>query len=112
MDNFVSTNNAPVEILKPGVQRRILRLDNLMTVVVDFEFPMRDPDPFHSHPHEQTTYVAEGETWFFIENEKFRLAKGDMIKIPAGAKHTIQTITPHVRLIDNFSPAREDFIKN
>lgn len=110
MNNFVSANNSQMETLKPGVQRRILWLENLMTVVIDFEFPMKEPDPFHTHMHEQITYVAEGEIWFFIEDEKSRLAKGDMIKIPAGAKHTIQTITPHVRLIDSFSPVREDFI--
>ncbi|MCL1822190.1 MAG: cupin domain-containing protein, partial [Prolixibacteraceae bacterium] len=77
-----------------------------------FEFSMDGPDPFHAHPHEQITYVADGETWFFLEDEKFLLAKGDMIKIPADARHTIQTTAPHTRLIDCFSPVREDFIKN
>ncbi len=99
------------EIVKPGLKRRIHYLENLMTVVIDFENPMTEPDPPHSHPHEQITYVAEGELWFYIGNEKFRLQKGDMIKIPSEAEHTIQTLTPNVRLIDSFSPIRTDFIR-
>lgn len=98
------------EIIRTGLNRRLLSLDNLMTVVIDFEFQMNEPDPPHSHPHEQITYVAQGELWFFIGNEKFRLQKGDLIKIPSGMMHTVQTISPNVRLIDSFSPVREDFL--
>jgi quercetin dioxygenase-like cupin family protein len=98
------------EVIKPGLKRRLLHLDNLMTVVIDFENPMEEPDPPHAHPHEQITYVAEGELWFFIGEEKYRLQKGDLIKIPSGIPHTVQTLTPNVRLIDSFSPVRQDFL--
>ncbi len=103
--------NVPPELVKTGLKRRIHYLENLMTVVIDFEHPMEVPDPPHSHPHEQITYVAEGELSFFIGDEIFMLNKGDMIKIPSGALHTVQTIAPNTRLIDSFSPIREDFIR-
>lgn len=99
------------ETIKPGLKRRLVHLDTIMTVVIDFENAMNEPDPPHSHPHEQITYVAEGELWFIIEEEKYRLQKGDMIVIPAGKPHTVQTLVPNVRLIDSFSPVREDFLK-
>jgi len=102
--------NSVPETIRPGLKRRLMHLDNLMTVVIDFKHPMSEPDPPHSHPHEQITYVAQGELWFFIGEEKFHLGIGDMIKIPSGLMHTVQTITPDVRLIDSFSPLREDFL--
>lgn len=105
-----SEGNSTPETIKPGLKRRLLHLENLMTVVIDFENPMEVPDPPHAHPHEQITYVAEGELWFFIGEEKFRLQKGDLIRIPSGIPHTVQTLTPNVRLIDSFSPIRQDFL--
>lgn len=109
MYTSIQKNSVP-ETIKPGLKRRFIHLENLMTVVIDFEHPMSEPDPPHSHPHQQITYVAEGELWFFIGDERFHLRKGDLIKIPSGLMHTVQTLTPHVRLIDSFSPVREDFL--
>ncbi len=109
MYTSIEKNSVP-ETVKPGIRRRLMHLEKLMTVVIDFEHPMSEPDPPHSHPHEQITYVAEGELWFFIGEEKFHLRKGDMIKIPSGLMHTVQTLSPNVRLTDSFSPVREDFL--
>jgi len=88
-------------------------LENLMTVLIEFtNGPWKEADPFHSHPHEQTSYVAEGEIIFYCEGEADEhLVAGDMFYIPSGKKHTIKVLTPFVRLIDNFSPIREDFLK-
>ncbi|MFZ5430818.1 MAG: cupin domain-containing protein [Bacteroidota bacterium] len=109
---FVSREGEdPAEVLKPGVKRRLIHLENLMTVIVDFEHPMEEPDPPHSHPHEQITFVASGELYFYIGDKQYFLEQGDMICIPAGEPHTVRTVTPDVRLIDSFSPVREDFLK-
>ena len=85
-----------------------------MTVLIDFtDGPWNEPEPPHSHPHEQTSYIAEGEIIFFCEGEKEqRLSKGDMFAVPSGKKHTIKLLSKEARLIDNFTPLREDFIKN
>jgi quercetin dioxygenase-like cupin family protein len=83
-----------------------------MVVVCDFtNGPASQPDPPHSHPHEQITYVAEGDLLFFIGEEKHQLEKGDIYIVPSGIPHCIQTISRHVRLIDSFTPVREDFLK-
>ena len=98
-------------ILKPNVTRRIAHLNNMLTAVITFENgPMPEPDPVHSHPHEQISYVAEGELYFFIENEKHKLQKGDIFLVPSNLPHTVQTISKKVVLIDNFCPVREDFL--
>ncbi|MEX2371704.1 MAG: cupin domain-containing protein [Bacteroidales bacterium] len=97
--------------IAPGVYRRITYQENLMVAVIDFTGgPMKEPDPYHSHVHEQITYVASGRLKFIIEGEEKVLKEGDTIAIPSGRKHTIQTLTSKVRLVDSFSPIREDFL--
>jgi len=100
------------EKLSERFERRIIHLKNLMVVVCDFtNGPANQPDPPHTHPHEQITYVAEGELFFFLGEEKHRLQQGDVFSVPPGIPHCIQTVSSHVRLIDSFSPIREDFLK-
>jgi quercetin dioxygenase-like cupin family protein len=83
-----------------------------MAVVIDFEDgPHAEPDPPHSHPHEQVTYVAEGELYFFVDGEPHRLGPGDLIAVPGRVPHTIQLLTKTARLVDTFTPVRDDFLK-
>ena len=63
-------DDVPYEIVREGLQRKIIHTDNLMSVLIDFsDGPWDKPEPPHSHPHEQTSYVAEGEIIFFCEGE-------------------------------------------
>jgi quercetin dioxygenase-like cupin family protein len=100
----------PVAI-SPTRTRRVLFTDHLMMVVIDFAGgPSAEPDPPHSHPHEQVTYVAAGEILFFIGDESRKLEAGDMVAVPPDEPHRIQLLTPTVRLIDTFTPIRQDFL--
>jgi quercetin dioxygenase-like cupin family protein len=98
--------------LAPGLKRKLIHTNNLMIVVVEFfEGPAEVPDPFHNHPHEQVSYIAEGELILFIEGiGEQKLVKGDLFAIPSGIPHTVQTLTKVVRIIDCFTPLREDFL--
>ena len=100
------------EVISPGYERSIAHLENLMVTICDFtDGPMNNPDPPHSHPHEQITYVAEGELLFFKGDKEHHLVKGDIITIPSGTPHCIKTLSGYVRLIDSFHPVRKDFLK-
>ena len=101
------------EIVRNGLERRIIYTPNLMTVIVDFtDGPWPEAEPFHAHPHEQTSYVAEGEIIFYCEGEpEQHLKAGDMFAAASGQKHCIRLLTPKARLIDSFNPIRQDFIK-
>ena len=109
----LKTNVAHTDTVKPGVRRRLIHTDQLMTAVIDFENgPWDQPDPFHNHIHEQVTYVAEGEIIFFCEGEEEqRLVAGDMFSVPSGKEHTIQLMSATAKLIDSFTPIREEFLK-
>ncbi len=102
----------PVTVVKPGLERRLARTDHLMIVTVDFSYgPQTEPEPFHTHPHEQASTVLEGEVFFVTPTEKTRLGPGDMFVVPANEPHSIQLLTKRVRLVDCFTPIREDFLK-
>ena len=91
--------------------RYLTHTENLMMVVIDFDDgPTIEPDPPHSHPHEQISYVAAGEVIFFLEGEPTRLGPGDMFTVPPDLPHSVQLLTKHVRLVDTFTPLREDFL--
>jgi quercetin dioxygenase-like cupin family protein len=109
---IVKFSDATVTPIGAGRSRYLAHTDHLMTVVVDFnDGPASVPDPPHSHPHEQVSYVAAGELILIMGAEKTRLVAGDLFTVPANVPHAVQTLTPHVRLIDAFNPIREDFLK-
>jgi len=99
-------------VVAPGIRRKLIHTDHLMLVIVEFtDGPAIHPDPFHHHPHEQASYIADGELILFVEGYGQReLKQGDMFAIPSGIPHTVQTLTGRVRIIDSFSPVREDFL--
>ena len=99
------------EQIKEGVVRRVAHLNDLMIVLVDLDDgPKDEPDPPHAHPHEQVTYVAEGEILFVMGGQRSKLGPGDVFAVPSGEPHSIQQLTEHVRLVDCFTPLRDDFI--
>jgi quercetin dioxygenase-like cupin family protein len=104
-------NEIEAQEIKPGVFRRLAYTGHLMIAVIDFNNgPQEQPDPPHQHVHEQVTYVAEGEIVFFMDDQQVKLGPGDLFTVPSDKPHTIQLLTSHARLIDSFTPIREDFI--
>lgn len=64
--------------------------------------------PMHEHPHEQVTYVLEGEMQFTVGEQTGVLGPGQVALIPPGVRHGGRTLTA-CRLIDVFAPVREDY---
>jgi quercetin dioxygenase-like cupin family protein len=105
-------NPVITEKISETFHRKLAYLENIMVVVCEFTHgPAEKPDLPHSHDHEQITYVAEGDLLFFKGSDEFHLHSGDVITIPSGVKHCIQTLSKKVILVDSFSPVREDFLK-
>ncbi|MFT7031574.1 MAG: gentisate 1,2-dioxygenase [Cyclobacteriaceae bacterium] len=99
-------------VVRKGLERKIVHTGDLMTVLIDFsDGPWKEKEPPHSHPHVQTSYIAEGEIIFYCEDEPDQhLKAGDMFEVPSGKLHTIKLLTEKARLVDSFSPIREDFL--
>jgi quercetin dioxygenase-like cupin family protein len=107
-DRFVFSEKTPCEEIAPGVCRKIMGWESDV-MVVHVEFGEGTSFPPHHHPHQQITYVREGEFEIEIEDEKRILKKGDAYVVPANAVHAVKCIRRGV-LIDTFSPMREDFL--
>ena len=94
-----------------NVSRKIIHLENLMMTVIEITGgPMAEPEVPHQHPHEQITYVAKGSLKVFIEDREYLLTEGDTFKVAPNLKHGSQTLTEYVKLIDTFSPIRDEFL--
>lgn len=102
----------PVSAIRTGGERRIAYTEHLMLVIFDFsDGPQTQPDSPHQHPHEQVSYLVEGEILFFLGDEPpVHLVPGDGYTVQPNLPHCIQRLTPRVRLVDAFTPLREDFL--
>ena len=108
---IVKRDQATLQTIAPGRTRYLAQTDRLMTAVIDFsDGPTDAPDPPHSHPHEQLSYVAEGEILFFLDDQSFHLKAGDLFAVPGDVPHSVQLLSEKVRLVDTFTPIREDFL--
>lgn len=64
--------------------------------------------PSHHHPHEQITFILEGELEMTIGGETMTLKPGNFHVIHSNVPHSA---VAHVdcKLIDVFSPVRQDY---
>lgn len=92
----------------PGAKRRILCQDKAL-MMVEFAFEKNAEGLPHSHPHVQTTLVAEGQFEFTVSGVTKTLNPGDAITIPSNAVHSCVCLTKG-RLVDSFAPRRDDFM--
>jgi quercetin dioxygenase-like cupin family protein len=95
-----------------GRNRYLAHLTHLMMVVIDLkDGPALQPDSPHFHPHEQISYVVSGEINVVLGTVITHLGPGDIFTVSANVPHSIQLLTPKARLVDAFTPIREEFLK-
>lgn len=93
--------------LAPGIKARTFWGEKMLLAVVDLD--PRVHLPMHSHPHEQVGIVLEGEIEFTVGGKKKILKPGDVYVIPGGVEHEARTFDHPVRVMDVFSPVREEY---
>lgn len=64
--------------------------------------------PEHSHPHEQITYILEGQLNMKIDGELVELSAGMFYIIPSNVLHGAVAVSD-CKVIDVFNPVREDY---
>jgi hypothetical protein len=47
---------------------------------------------------------------YLKEISRFLSGLSNPFTVPSGVPHAVQTLTPHERVVDAFSPVREDFL--
>ena len=63
----------------------------------------------HKHPHEQITYIIEGQLDMIIDGKPYSLTAGMYQVIPSNTLHSAIAKTD-CKLIDVFNPVREDYV--
>jgi quercetin dioxygenase-like cupin family protein len=98
--------NRPYKELRPGVRTRTFWGENMLAGVVDLD--ANTIVPAHSHPQEQCTYLLEGELVMEVGGQKHAMRPGEMFIIPGNVEHGVYVGPNATRVLDVFSPARED----
>ncbi len=92
-----------------GVTTRIFAGDQSMLSVVRFEAHAKGE--IHSHPEEQWGVLLEGSGVRIQDGREHAVKAGDFWRTPGGVAHGFVAGEDGARVLDVFSPAREEYRK-
>lgn len=104
---FAQPGDGRITQLDGSTRRVVLDLPELM--LVEFTFVKGGIGALHSHPHVQSSYIAEGVFDVTIDGVTQRIAAGGAYIVPSGLVHGVIAVEAG-KLIDSFTPRREDFL--
>jgi quercetin dioxygenase-like cupin family protein len=92
--------------LVPGITGYYAHGQNLTLGYVEIEAGSDLPQ--HQHPHEQITYIIEGQLDMVIGGKPCSLTAGMHYVIPSNIPHGAVAVT-NCKVIDVFNPTRDDY---
>lgn len=106
---FTENKNIAARDLGGGVTRKVLSYSqNLMACELRME--KGAVGALHSHPHEQIGYIISGRLVYQEEGKEDKILEtGDTYYVAPNVVHGVQ-ILEDTRLLDIFTPMREDFV--
>ncbi len=104
-DPFFKVEELPSDFIRPGTERRAIRLGEAMFMFISFDRPT--VSPLHDHTWDSIIYVDNGEFDVTVGGKQEKLTRGQGTVVPAGVKHTLTT-GPGSRLIELWYPVKED----
>jgi len=96
----------PVRELRPGFFGKFVHGDK--GTVTFWDIKKGSVLETHQHVHEQITCIQEGELEMIIGDQKYLFTPGTTHVIASNTPHSAIALTD-VKVIDFFSPAREDY---
>ncbi len=100
---FFSVDELPADFLRPGTERRSIRLGEVLFMFISFDRPTVSPP--HDHTWDSIIYVDRGEFDVTVGEEQRHLAPGQGTVVPAGVRHTLTT-GAGARLIEVWYPMK------
>jgi quercetin dioxygenase-like cupin family protein len=103
---FYDPEERAAKELAPGALARTFWGERMTVAIVNLA-----PDAVvteHSHPHEQVGVVLEGSVEFTIGGEPRTIGPGAVYVIPGDTPHSVIVGDAPVRLVEVFSPVREN----
>ena len=93
----------------PGCRMRTPFGQNLMLSYLEMDDGAEVP--LHHHPHEQGGILLSGRVQLTIGDETRIVEAGSMFLIPPNVPHRAVAVDGPARVLDVFSPVREDYAK-
>jgi quercetin dioxygenase-like cupin family protein len=100
--------DVPMIDLVPGIRTHVVYADRIM-----LSFLTGQPNsymPNHRHESEQLMVILDGALDLVIEGKLYHMEKGDVVTLPSNIDHAAYLSDKGVKVIDIFSPPRQDFI--
>ena len=106
---YTENKNVAAKDLGGGVKRKVLSYSqNLMACELTFEKGAVGAP--HSHPHEQIGYIISGRLVYQEAGQADKILEtGDTYYVAPNVVHGVQ-ILEDTKLLDIFTPMREDFV--
>ena len=105
-DFFRKFSDITVKEIAPGYYSKIIHTNN--NTINFIEVAAGNHVPTHQHINEQLAFVIEGQFELVVDGEVKVLNKDMFAVIPPNVLHSGKAIT-NCKLIDIFSPVREEF---
>jgi quercetin dioxygenase-like cupin family protein len=103
---MANINDIPLKHLISGIAGRYVHGDQCTMGIVEIE--KGSVLPLHHHPHEQLTYILEGELEMTIGGETINLRQGDYFVIHSNVPHSA-VANVACKVMDVFAPVREEY---
>ncbi len=111
-ENFFNLDDDSLGIpreLGPGLTTRIFAGDQAMLSVVTLA--PNSEGQIHSHPQEQWGVMLEGDAVRIQDGVEHKVKAGDFWRTPGGVPHGIRAGADGARVLDIFSPPRDEYRK-
>ncbi len=105
--SFFRVNELGSKRLAEGIDCRAVYLDDVMLTF--FDLAPRSVVSMHKHPHQQITFILEGEMEFTLDGETRVLRKGEGVTIPPNVEHGARVLDSPTKALDAWHPPREDY---
>lgn len=109
-NNINDLDSGIKRVLGDGISTRIFCGDQSMLSIVTIEPNAKGQ--IHSHPQEQWGFLIEGSGIRIQDGQEIEIKKGDFWQTPGGIDHGIIGGAEGAKVLDIFSPPRDEYKKS
>jgi quercetin dioxygenase-like cupin family protein len=106
--SVVRYRNTPVMELAAGAKNYIVSSERMTVSFVTLEPNIRITP--HRHEPEQMVIVNDGACDFVVDGKLYHLEEGDVLIIPSNVEHGNYSSERGLRMMEVFSPPRQDMV--
>jgi quercetin dioxygenase-like cupin family protein len=102
----LNLDTIPAKQIIPGFHGKLVHSENMSIAFWEVDKAAQVSE--HSHRNEQIMHVLEGDFEFTLDGDTQTYHPGDIVIIAPHKKHSGKALT-HCKLMDVFSPTREEY---